>query len=338
MAELELNFQFSANAQTLGASSGSIVTMGDNFARMITEEVALAASAGSFEQARRRFITSVKMVIRSEVSRMAMLIGRFLPLPDKYTGPHGEMSMGERSTTAKNFGFPTDFNRKSTNIDWQARSPKYLDWKKHHGKPAKWWANDGGLQKDLMSKGGKFYEEIFGPIRVRFERPKAGRDARGRFARMNPISGKAMNPNTPERGIIQGRTNVTGVGGRGRISSEFQVGTLHVDLFGKITPAMLPGLANMDPQKADPYPGDGLAGLFPEGETQMKLLWKGAGKGKATKHHRYAIEPFVSFYLMRAIPNAVWRRTEALVLSSVTGAGNATGLGNQFGASNFSGS
>ena len=28
---------------------------------------------------------------------------------------------------------------------------------------------------------------------------------------------------------------------------------------------------------------------------------------------RYGLEPFVAFYLTRAIPNAVWRRTESLI-------------------------
>jgi hypothetical protein len=245
---------------------------------------------------------------------MALLIGRFLPLPDKYTGPSGQMSMNEGlSTTAQRFGFRQTFMRQSTQIEWAKRSKKYLAWKRQHHLPDKWWAAHGKLQGELMSKNADFYEDTFGPIRVRLERPAAGRNAQGRFTRTNPAIKSAVNPSRPEAGAIQGRVNVTTPSNRGRVSAEVTVGTLKVDVFGKITPAMLPGLASpiWAPQQADPTPGEGLVGLFPNdgpGGLRNKLL--GTRQGR---HYRYAIEPFVSFYLMRAIPNAVWRRTEKLI-------------------------
>ena len=324
MPDLDLNFQFVASAQTLEAKPREILSFGENYARMIVDEVALAASKDTFQRARTRFISGVKLAIRSEVSRMAMLIGRFLPLPDKYTGPNGEMSMGELSATAHKFDFKPEFNRKQANIEWQKRSKKYLRWKRRNNLPAKWWQAHGKLQKAMMAKGASFYEETFGPIRVRLERPPVSRDERGRFSRQNKLfSSGALNPTIARAGKgeglgdearpVKGQVNVTAAGGRGRISSEYTVGTLHVDVFGKITPAMLPGLAHprWAPSQADPMPGEGVVGLFPNdgpGGIRNKLL--GTRKGR---HYRYAVEPFVSFYLMRAIPNAVWRRTESVV-------------------------
>lgn len=311
MPDLEINIQFSANAQSLKASSGEIMTLGEDFARMVTDEVAIGASDEAFQRARRTFVRGVKTAIQAEVSRMASLIGRFLPLPDKYTGPNGEMSLSDgMSATARLMGFPQTFNRKQTDISWSARSSRYLRWKRNHEMPARWWEAHGDLRKEMAAKTGKFYEDAFGPVRVRFEKA-AIRDQRGRFAKRG-VNTLAVNPGDIEGGASK-RVNVTASGRQGRIASEYQVGTLEVDVFGKITPSMLPGLPRMDPTKADAFPGEGLVGLFPNdgpGGVRNKLL--GTRKGS---HYRYAVEPFVSFFLMRAIPNAVWNRTEKLISS-----------------------
>jgi hypothetical protein len=324
---LNLNFQFVSSAQSLSSSVNNLETLGEDFARMIVNEVALAASKDSFQKARTRFVSSVKAGIRAEVSRMALLIGRFLPLPDKYTGPNGQMSLGGMSATAHRFNFQETFNRSQTNIDWAKRSKKYLAWKRRSAfNTGKWWELRGDLKNAMAAKGADFYEESFGPIRVRLERP-VGR-VNGKFARVNPLPGSALNPTVAmadgaEAVPARGQVNVTAASSRGRASAEVTVGTLKVDVFGKITPSMLPGLANMDPRKADSFPGEGVVGLFPNdgpGGIRNKLL--GTRKGR---HHRYAVEPFVSFFLMRAIPNAVWRRTEQLVRGSVSVRSNNDG-------------
>lgn len=332
MPDLDINFQWVSNAQSLQAKPREIITLGENFARMIVDEVALAASAESFARARRSFISSVKMAIRTEVSRMAMLIGRFVPLPDKYTGPNGQMSLGERSATAAQFRFEEHWNRKQANIQWKKRSPRYLSWKKRHNKPAKWWENSGGLKRGLMAKKASFYEDTFGPIRVRFIRPPAqriprGQKGAGRFAATNRVNTNAVNPVSPEAGASN-RVNVIAPGRRGKISAEYRVGTLEVDVFGKITPQMLPALAGktMNPKGAEPTGGEGVVGLFPndgKGGLRNKLLGDRTGP-----HKRWAIEPFVSFYLTRAIPNAVWRRTERIILQQK--GGRSSGLSDQF--------
>lgn len=332
MADLNLNFNFIASAQSLNAKPGRVDAIGEDFARLIVTEVALAASQDSFQRARTRFVSSVKSVIRAEVSRMAMLIGRFLPLPDKYSGPNGQMSLGGRSATAEKFQFPETFNRAQANIQWAKRSKKYLAWKRRHNMPAKWWEASGELRSAMAGKGADFYEEAFGPVRVRLERPAPGRDTSGRFTRTNPLPTSAANPAFGGTATaVSGRVNVTAPSTRGRISAQVSVGTLKVDLFGKITPAMLPGLAgaSWNPKQAEPTSGEGLVGLFPNdgpGGVRNKLL--GTRNGR---HYRYAIEPFVSFYMMRAIPNAVWKRTETLIRGDVETTGSKNGLGNQFG-------
>jgi hypothetical protein len=325
--DLDINFQFVANAQSLQAETRKINAIGEDFARLIVDEVAIAASSRILQKAKRAFISDVKAAIHAEVARMASYIGRFITLPDKYTGPHGEMSLGGKSSTAALFGFEETFDRKSTNVDWAARTKRYLEWKQKQGLPAKWWAagykgkkvSRGGmqLQQWLMQKDAGFYEQVFGPIRVTFEAAKGPRD-HGRFTTarattpgLNPTSGLLRAAGDTSITGKAGVVNVTSSGRRGKVSADYRVGTLRVDVFGKITPAMLPGLAAMDPTKADAFPTQGVVGLFPnDGKKgqRVKLLGTRAGP-----HYRYAIEPFVSFFLTRAIPNAVWRRTENLI-------------------------
>jgi hypothetical protein len=327
VSELNINFQWVSNAQSMKVTEiREIKATTDGFARMIVDEVALASSESAYKEARVRFIQGVRKAVLVEVSRMAMTIGRRFPLPDKYTGPHGQMSLfdagantGDFSTvkgmseTARRFGFQSTFDRESTNITWAKRTRDYMQHKRKWGKPQRWWEYSGDLKKDLGSKGEGFYQEIFGPVRVTFSRPP-GRDARGRFTKhSNIVRTKAYDPSSGEdRGNV---VNVTRSGQRGTVSADYEVGRLEVSVFGKITPRMLPALngKTMNPKLAEPADGPGIAQLFPNGETKTKLLTTRQGE-----RYRYALEPFVSWYLTRAIPNAVWRRTESLVM---TGAG-----------------
>jgi hypothetical protein len=47
----------------------------------------------------------------------------------------------------------------------------------------------------------------------------------------------------------------------------------------------------------------------------MRFPFWGGKKGKAPSR-RFVLEPFLSFYLTRAIPNAVWRRIEQTPITS----------------------
>lgn len=317
MPDLDINFQFTASAQSLQANNQLVKKTTDGFARLIVDEVALLNSRFLYQKARASLVAGVRQAIMSEVSKMAMSIGRFFILPERARGPQGQMSIhGGMATTAKRLGFQRTYFRESSGIKWDPRGRDYLRRKKSSHGHGRWWDYDGDLADDLNSKTGEFYSGIFGPIRVQFIPPKVTRDKKGRF---QPGGfGKILpgNANLPQgRGFqkqtANGGVNITHHGGAGRFAQDYEVGKLEVQTFGKITPRMLPALAtpDWDPKNAKPTQGDGVAGLFPndgEGGTRNKLLGRQAAK-------RYALEPFVAFYLTRAIPNAVWRRTEKLV-------------------------
>lgn len=312
MAELNINFGFVSNAQSLESNLREVNQTGLGFARLIVNEVAIAATEQAYKDARTSLVSSVRAVALREVSRMALLIKNSFALPDKYTGPAGYMSIKEgMSDTAKKFGFRSTFDRDSVKpkIQWTKRGKHYLKWKRDNGFPEKWWEATGDLADTLGNDS--LYIDAFGPVQVLFTRARNQDKAKGGLSKSYILSGG---------GALEGQSSssrlsaaVTQSGRVGRITAEYQIGKLEVITFGRITPNMLPGLATMDPKGAHPSGNiDGLAGLLPNdgpGGIRNKLL----GKQEA---RRYALEPFVSFFLTRAIPNAIWRRTETLIAPS----------------------
>lgn len=312
MPELEINFGWVSNAQSLTSSIREIKSTGEGFARMIVNDFALASTEEAYLQNRSSLIGSVRRVALQEVSRMALLMSNSIGQPDKYTGPYGEMSIKEgMSDTYQRMGFPATFKRQRSSIVWPKRRKRYLEWKKKHGHPAKWWEMSGELAKSLNDADQ--FLHAWGPVNVLFTRTRNQDKAKGGMAKSWIMSaGGGLEGQSSSSNLQQAVTH----GGRaGRISAEYQVGKLEVIAFGRITPSMLPALRHpkMDPAYAEPAGNiDGLAGMLQNdgpGGTRNKLLGKQARR-------RYALEPFVSFFLTRAIPNAIWRRTERLIASS----------------------
>lgn len=309
MSELNINFGFVSSAQSLDTKIRDFTAVSNGFARMIVNEVGLAATEDAYLANREALVKSVKKSAMAEVSRMAMLISNSISLPDKYPGPHGEMSIKEgMSDTYTRFGFRETFDRERTSIVWPKRRNRYVKkWKPMHGYPAKWWEATGDLARALKSED--LYLHAFGPVNVLFTRAKNQDKAKDAMSKSYIMSAGG------ESSSVDLQQSITHAGRAGRISAEFQVGRLEVIAFGNITPRMLPALSHpkMDPAYAAPNDNsDGMVGLFPDdgpGGVRNKLLGRQA-------QHRYAIEPFVSFFLTRAIPNAIWRRTERLIASS----------------------
>lgn len=313
MPSWDINFGWTSNAQALDAHVREVRAVSDRFARMIVNDVALASTEAAYQKNRAALVSSVRRAALAEVSRMAMMISQRIAVPDKYSGPTGSMSIKEgMSDTAKRLGFRATFDRAGTDIgSWPKRQKHYLPWKRRHGHPSKWWELDGDLSDRL--KSDELYLKAWGPVNVIFRRPANQQAARANMkpSFINTAGGPASGQSTSSN--VQ--ASITHGGRAGRISAEYQVGRLEVATFGRITRQMLPALGqkNMNPYYAKPAGNiDGLAGLLPddgEGGVRNKLLGRQAQR-------RYALEPFASFFLTRAIPNAVWRRTETLIASS----------------------
>lgn len=314
----------------------------------MVNQVAVAAADENYKVAQRELRSNMERIVRGQVDKMAKDIAGKLYVQDAYRGPYGEVRItsddfgrgwregadaaGSRayvnvlSDTARAAGFQPTFKLQDTGIKWAKRSRRYLAWKKKNGMAGYWWKKTGRLKSWLNNAGrGRFYEQAFGPVRVLFTRqPNA----------------KLENPLLTKSGLS------------GKISQTVSVGRLEVLVFNRITPSMMPGLASMDP-RSNPLPGLGVARLlasrFPNNAQVRKLaqqsfrydetkyqdqripadeihqkIWRKKWRMKRVKtvtpqggKNRPALDPFVSFYLTRAIPNAVWRRTEQFVQRKV---------------------
>lgn len=301
MADLTINFGFRSDAQNNSSSQRQIEATTNTFARMIVENIAYNAAVYSSQQTHRTLVQGVRKVVDQEIHTMAMTIGHKVAVSKERMGPSGQMSItggtSGVSETAKNRGWYRDlynWNRGSTGIKWGKRKPSYLRWKQRNGYTSKWWELDGALQRHLAEP--RTYTEAFGPVRVIFDRPKNQQRAR-----------EKLGPNP----------RITASGLTGPVVSEYEVGKLRVIAFGNITPQDLPSLRTENPRDAKPAGKRNLASYLRDEDARNRLTrpaWEDS-------QQRHVLEPFVSFYLTRAIPNAVWRRIEQQPIKIDQGAG-----------------
>jgi hypothetical protein len=302
-ADLTINFGFTSDAQSLQSSQREVEAYTNAFARMIVDNVAYNVATYSAQQAHRTLAKSVRSVVDRELDRMAMTIGNSISITEKARGPQGKMSVAEGlSDTARKRGWASssyNWSRRSTRIRWAPRDKNYVKWKASRGFTRDWWKKSGKLSQYLSQR--TTYTQSFGPVRVVFDRPKNQNKARERVG---------ANP------------RITASGLTGPITREYEVGKLRVMAMGNLTPADLPSLRTENPSDAKPTNGAGAARWLKdteEGGARDKLMrfpfWKGKGK---SPERRFVLEPFLSFYLTRAIPNAVWRRIEQMPVTSET--------------------
>lgn len=309
MANATINFGFRSNAQNQKSSQREIQAFTDGFARMIIEDVAYSLTGNIERKVMPVLRSRIKAAVEAEIAHMAMMIENKVSMTGSVTGPRGSMSIrGQPSATAQARGWGSSlsqWNRNKTKIRWDPRNPRYLNWKQSKGKNHNWWEYQNELSRYL---GNPYvYSEAFGPVRVIIERPRnrarLGRNALGAGARL------------------------TSSGVTGPMIYEYEVARVRVIYFGKITPGDLPSLQSENPADAKPTNGKGLSRFIKDDEQRAKLQ-TGAWK---TGNQRFVLEPFVSFFMSRAIPNAVWRRIEQQpLLESVAGRSGNVGGGSSF--------
>lgn len=316
MANLAYNFRWVGSAQKRQATRESYDRVSESFARILLREVAIATSKRTQENARRSLVTRIKSEIRREIIKMAQTISRFVVQPERAKGPSGIARMAAsgvsqtmQTTLGRGMSGVGYYDVGRSNVNWRERSLAYMRWKKRKNYGTDWFRNRGHLQRQL---GRESTYNGFGPIVVLFH------------------------PNRKQT-PIGGNVNLTSTGRTGRVSETYEVGRLEVIAMGRITAAMLPSLASGDVGDATPVGGQRISNLITGQRTREKLSGLSTGEGNSPREYRPVIEPFVSYYLTRAIPNAVFLRAEKLVqegqLSASQGstrAGVRSSIGGQF--------
>jgi hypothetical protein len=153
---------------------------------------------------------------------------------------------------------------------WRDRTRGYLERKRRKYGHNKWWLNSGQLRDALRNPS--LYTSSYGPVSVKWIPHKKGND---------PFTARYS----------------TFARGRGRAITSLQVGRIELSILGRITTSML---APPD-QMAHNSARSGLFASMPE-DIENKLLGRWGP--------RVLVEPFLTYYINRQIPNRIFREIE----------------------------
>lgn len=188
------------------------------------------------------------------------------------TGPPGSLGITGNVSRAFSGVNMGPYSLVSGTGPWPARSPTYLARKKKDLGHTKWFESSGQLKKELRDPST--YYKAYGPVRVSFKKQSISQPKPGQSAtRMSS-------------GVV------------GRADRRIILGEVRVSVLGRITEDML---ANPGERQPSPWK-TGLFGSL-NSDLEAKLL-------NREDAYRPFLEVFLSFYLTRAIPNAVFRRLE----------------------------
>lgn len=195
------------------------------------------------------------------------------------TGPQGSLAITGGVAKAMQ-GQTGPVTLSSGTGPWPARSQKYLKQKRAKYGHNKWFKNTGSLGRYLALPST--YYNAYGPVRVTFARAAKG-------SNLANVIGVSSIP--------------TGV--PGKRTSQIRVGTVEVGVLSRITNDMLNSAGQ-------PQPSAWNTGLFASMDPvqEAKLL-------NREEFYRPFLEHFLSFYLTRAIPNAVFRRIEQVTKNAL---------------------
>jgi len=207
---------------------------------------------------------------------MARMVGRFLVQPERAFGPSGTITSTQ------------------TTISQQARSlygRQNILYTDLSAFGAGWGSRSNAYMKQKKKEGytGDWW------LRTGELRKQLSNEAL--YKQLGPV----IVTFTKTDGEVKGEAKQTASGRKGNVSSTYSVGRLDVQVMGRVTLDMLGNALHGGNS------GKLIPSLFSDKSIANKLLHRGA------TGYRPVLEPFLSYYLTRAIPNAVFNRTEKLI-------------------------
>lgn len=271
---ITLRFVFNRGQRTLDRKKWNAAS------RFVAKEIAMNMEDRYWNNMRFHIAKTVKADIRREMAHLAQEYLRLIVgISGNNEGPRGKL----QTVSAPAYG-DSNFSSYSMNIAWDERSLDYLNRKRKEKGHTHWFEHDHVLKR-TMGKAETWFD-AYGPIEVQVVRAKGGSLSQAEAA-------------------AAGHDPADRFSGAENRKVRVQVGTIRVFAMRSITPQMLPALAT---GRIDDWAPDGtttgLIGRFPR-DIQYGL----AGNRKFVPY-RHSVEPFLSFFLTRAIPNAVMRRLE----------------------------
>jgi len=250
----------------------------------LLKDIAFKAAASQQRQLQNQLEAKFAGIARSELSSMARKINNLgIGLADTYRAPTGGSSNRQSNLTLEgpvspamlkaNPSVTEPMSIQAVSGQWRARTQEYLQRKAKKYGHRRWFLNTGQLRDAL--KNPQMYISAYGPIRVSWKPKK--------------ISSQFL-----EHGATR-FSNITRGAGK---SYTIQTGEIHMTVLGNITRNMLanPGERSYDSRF------NGLFGRLPE-DVELKLQGRG-------EPYRVLIEPFLTYYLNRQIPNRIFYELE----------------------------
>lgn len=272
----------------------------ENTARAIANRVAFSYAEDAYDTMRKTLEQRVEADVRAELVHLARLFRRHI------VGAAGTKSSpsGSLDTVAKGQNPPTT-SIASGLPAWRQRNQEYLRQKRAATGGVAWFDNRGWKQSQwdarfasrrprsgtapdgtgllFQSMRADTWETMFGPIGVRF------------------YKSRRLDTNQAVGTIKTGRQD-----------TKIQIGSIRVRALGRLTPQMLPGFTTGN-VKANSGGNPGLLGLIgsydPDLAYRMGVMRNGV--------YRPTLEPFLGFFLTRALPHAVSERIRKQSLGSI---------------------
>lgn len=251
----------------------------------IVEGVAFKYAEKTYEKVRDLVAGRVERDVMSEFSFMASLFKRFV-IGKAYSQPRGTLvPTHEWSTVSRSLGMRSE----PLGLSWAPRTAKYLTWKEKHFHHKLWYKNNNQVIPGALGTGENWVN-YFGPIRVGIQRTGgSSQHSLGTLSNRMPYQAGSI---TRYKSLEDTSYHM-----------KFAVARVSVSALTYITPGQLPALANgnvhafgVDGRRS------GLLGHLPP-EVAYRLGSRGA-------KYRHTIEPFLGFFLTRAVPNALFLRIE----------------------------
>jgi hypothetical protein len=268
----------------------------ENFSRVIYREAAFRFSEGLYTKLKTDISARIHSDIDRELDHMAhMFMYGVVGTPGRNRGPKGNLTTVAPTAEAMRH-LSLNVPVKSLTGEWARRSPDYL---RSRGEDQRWFQRHNPSIVERM-RSAKTWTTAYGGIAVTIKKHET-------FKPGDP----AAAPHLAGPGLLKGTR-----GGNARIG----VATIQVEAMKRITTEMLPALAQqgkLNDYGSDPR-GVGLLSLLGE-----QLAWRFGGN-PATVPFRPTVQPFLSFFLKRQLPNAVLKRLEQGLQGRLTdGVGSA---------------
>lgn len=257
----------------------------DNTSRAILERVTIQYADGAYDQVRKDVEKFLENDVRAELVHLAMLFRRhIIGAAGTRTSPSGNLD-----TVTKGEGAPSQ-SISSGLPAWKARNREYLRQKRSATGNVKWFDNRNWRHRPTRNssrKGGPpadvgllfetmradVWERMFGPISVKFFRSRALTAGDSQFSLGNSKKLK------------------------------IQIGSIQVRALGNIEPGMLPGYRNGNVM-ASAGGNPALIRLISNYDRRIGYRLGTMNNGV----YRPTLEPFLGFFLTKALPFAVSRR------------------------------